>query len=177
MTNRRWCIPGLTLVEFLFATSVTAIVMLGVAGMFPSALRSVVVGGQQTKASALATEMAEAIRNDYFDFLVARYTGFDTRTPNLTVTCSTLVPPSTAFDSDYSKKKWLCNLVGTASQALGEGLPGAYGTIAVTCRNSDGTLNGTSPCPTSLLRVIVTVRLGRTGERSVSYTTYVARRD
>ncbi|MBI4537839.1 MAG: hypothetical protein HY712_07775 [candidate division NC10 bacterium] len=166
---------GLTLVEFLFAISVTAIVMLGVAGMFPSALRSVVVGGQQTKASALATQMAEAIRNDYFDFLISRYNGFDTR--NLTMNCGALAPPSTAFDSEYSKKKWTCDLLGTASQESGQGLPGAYGTIAVTCRNADGSLNSTSPCPTDLLRVVVTVRWDRTGERSAGYTTYVSRKE
>jgi Tfp pilus assembly protein PilV len=166
---------GLTLVEFLFAISVTAVVMLGVAAMFPSALRTVVVGGHQTKASALAMEMAEAIRNDYFPFLITRYNGFDTST--LTVNCATLVPPSTAYDTDYSKKKWRCDLVSTSDQSTGRGLPYGRGVVAVTCRNANDSPNTSSPCSTELQRVVVTVYWDRNGERSVSYTTYVARRD
>ena len=42
---------GLTLIEVLFALSVLAFALLGVAGMFPSAMRSVSVGGQMTKAT------------------------------------------------------------------------------------------------------------------------------
>jgi Tfp pilus assembly protein PilV len=175
MTTRGDGAPGLTLVEFLFATSVIAFVLLGVAGMFPSALRTVVVGGHQTKASALATQMVEAIRNDRFDFLMGTYGGFDTR--NLTVNCATLAPFSTTFDANYTKKKWTCDLAGTASQDSGQGLPDAYGTVAVTCRNSDGTLNSTTPCPTNLIRVVVTVFWGKNGERLVRYSTNVARRD
>ncbi len=178
---------GLTLVEFLFAISVTAIVMLGVAAMFPSALRTVVMGGHQTKASALAMEMAEAIRNDHFPFLISRYNGFDTR--NLTVDCGTLSPPREAspgppvvaavpFDLDYSKKKWKCDLVSTGDQSTGRGLPYGRGVVSVTCRNATDTGNVTSnPCSTDLQRVVVTVYWERNGERSVSYTTYVSRRD
>jgi Tfp pilus assembly protein PilV len=165
----------LTLVEFLFATSVIAFVMLGVAGMFPSALRTVVVGGHQTKASALATQMVEAIRNDRFDFLIGAYGGFDTR--GLTVNCATLAPFSTAFDANYTKKKWKCDLAGAASQDSGQGLPDAYGTVDVTCRDNNGNPVATTPCPTDLVRVVVTVFWGKNGERSVRYATNVARRD
>ncbi len=174
----RGATSGLTLVEFLFAISVTAIAMLGVAGMFPAALRSVVVGGQQSKASALAMKMAESIRNDYFAFLISRYNGFDTSTSSLTVDCATLVPPSTAYDTNYTKKKWKCDLVGSSTQSTGQGLPYGRGVVAVTCRNATDSGNVNSdPCSTDLQRVVVTVSWGRNGERSVNYTTYVARRD
>ncbi len=160
--------PGLTLIELLFAVSVTAITGLGVAGMFPAALRSVVSGGQVTKATVLAQAMADMIRNDPFDSLVSRYNGFDTR--NLTVTC----PVNLAgFDADYSKKKWKCDLLATEAQVTGQGLPSGYGTVSVACLNANGT-NGTCST-TDLRRVSVTVTWDRVGSRSVSLVTYVAR--
>lgn len=164
---------GLTLIEFLFATSVTAFVMLGVAGMFPSALRSVVVGGHTTKATALASEMVEAIRNDPFNLLLSRYNGFSTKSINKTV-CPTLLPP-TGYDPDYSKTKWACDLLADSAQTLGKGLPDGYGTISMTCRNGDLTLNNTNPCQGTLIRVVVTVYWERSSGRSVSYGTYISR--
>lgn len=161
---------GLTLVEFLFATTVMAMALLGVAGMFPSALRSVVSGGQVTKATVLAQAMADMIRNDPFDNLVSLYNGFDTRA--LSVTCP--VTPS-GFDASYNKKRWTCDLLATDAQVSGQGLPGGYGTVSVACLNANGTTNTTSPCPTDLRRVTVTVTWGATGSQSVSLVTYVAR--
>jgi prepilin-type N-terminal cleavage/methylation domain-containing protein len=85
--------PGLTLIEILFALSVLAVALLGVAGMFPSALRSVYAGGQTTKATTLAREMADMIRGDVFGDLVSRYDGFSTQ--GLSVVCPVpLRPPA-----------------------------------------------------------------------------------
>ena len=170
--RRRRCagLAGLTLIEFLFAISVTAITALGIAGMFPAALRSVVSGGQVTKATVLAQAMADAIRNDPFDTLVTRYNGFNTN--NLSVTCPLTV---TGYDPDFNKMKWKCDLVASEAQISGRGLPAAYGTIAVACLNANGTTNTTVPCPTDLRRMRVTVTWDRQGARSVSLVTYVAR--
>jgi Tfp pilus assembly protein PilV len=159
---------GLTLVEFLFATSIIAFVALGVAGMFPSALRSVVAGGQMTKATNLAQAMADMIRNDAFDSLISQYNSLDTRTVN--VAC-----PVTGVDMNDNKKKWTCDLLADTAQASGRGLPSAYGAVSIACLNPDGTFNTTSPCPTDLRRITVTVFWDRAGSRSVNVVTYAAR--
>jgi len=166
---------GLTLVEFLFATSVIAFVLLGVAGMFPTALRNVVVGGHTSKASALAMQMAEAIRNDQLELLIGRYNGFSTGSLS-NVNCLTLAPP-TSFDVNYIKKKWFCDLQSTGGEAGGRGLPYGTGVVSVTCRNPDGSANNSSPCSTGLVRVTVTVRWEKNLTRSLGYSFYVARRD
>ncbi len=164
---------GLTLIEFLFATSIVAFVALGVAGMFPAALRSVVIGGQMTKATSLAQEMIDILRTEAFDSLVTVYDGLDTR--SLSATCP-ITPPVTGFaDLDYNKKKWRCDLLADTAQLGGQGLPAAYGTVFVTCLNADGSVNGTTPCPTDLRRVTVTVAWDQLASRSVSLVTYVAR--
>ena len=177
MTERRaGGTPGLTLIEFLFATSIMAFVALGVAGMFPAALRSVVVGGQATKAAALAQQMADAIRDDArriegFDAIISTYNGVTTT--SVSSNCTT---------SQSALQKWRCDMTPTDAQSSGQGLPGGIGTIAVTCMNADGTVNGTSPCQTDLRRVTVSVTWGRApgvGEQdsrqTVSVVTNVAR--
>ncbi len=166
--KRRTGWAGLTLVELLFAISVTAMTGLGVAGMFPAAFRSVVSGGQVTKATILAQAMVDMIRNDPFDTLVSRYNGFDTR--GLTVACP--VAPG-GFDPAYNKKKWTCDLLATTAQSSGRGLPSGFGTVSVACLNADGT-SGT--CNSTDLRLVtVVVTWGSQGSRSVSLVSYVAR--
>jgi Tfp pilus assembly protein PilV len=166
--KRRTGRAGLTLVELLFAISVTAMTGLGVAGMFPAAFRSVVSGGQVTKATILAQAMVDMIRNDPFDTLVSRYHGFDSR--GLTVTCP--VAPS-GFDPAYNKKKWTCDLLASTAQSSGRGLPSGYGTVSVACLNADGTSGACSSTDLRLVTVVVT--WGGQGSRSVSLVTYVAR--
>ncbi len=165
-TGRRLGRAGLTLIEFLFAISITAFTGLGVAGMFPAALRSVVTGGQMTKATMLAQEMADMIRADTFAN-VSAYNSTDTR-PSLTC-------PTPASTDCTNKLKWKNDILATTAQSTGRGLPEGYGTVAVVCVNPDGTTNGTSPCPTDLRRVTVTVTWDRQGSRFVSLVTYVAR--
>lgn len=162
LRGARLAAAGLTLVEFLFAVSISAITGLGVAGMFPAALRSVVTGGQVTKATVLAQEMADMIRADTFSN-VSSYNGLDTQT-----TCtgtSTLCTNTT---------RWRNNILAADAQSTGQGLPSGRGTVGVVCVNADGTTNSTTPCPTDLRRVTVTVTWDREGSRSVTLVTYVA---
>ena len=178
---------GVTLIEFLFAVTITAFVGLGVASMFPAALRSVMRGGNLTKATALTREMAEMIRTEPFDALLTTpnagnnwtgYNSFDTR--NLTVTCppSTPVSGGTSYDPVYLKKKWTCDIVPDGTLATGKGLPGrlpvAYGTVTAVCLNPSGTINASSPCPTDIRRVTVTITWD-SGARSITLTTNVSR--
>lgn len=165
-TGRRLGRAGLTLVEFLFAVSVTAFAGLGVAGMFPAAFRSVVIGGQVTKATILAQEMADMIRADTF----GNVSNYDKTDTSKSITCGT--PPTTDCTN---KLKWKNDILATAAQSTGRGLSEGYGTVAVVCVNADGTTNATIPCPTDLRRVTVTVIWDRRGSRSVSLVTYVAR--
>jgi Tfp pilus assembly protein PilV len=174
---------GLTLIEFLFAVTITAFVGLGVASMFPAALRSVMRGGNLSKATALAREMTEMIRTEPFDALLTSpnagngwtgYNGFDTRV--LTVACPSSIPVSgsTSYDTAYLKKKWTCDIVPDGTLATGKGLPVAYGTVTAVCLNPDGTVNASVPCPTDIRRVTVTITWD-SGARSITLTSYVSR--
>ncbi|MFI5339971.1 MAG: hypothetical protein ACHQ7N_09050 [Candidatus Methylomirabilales bacterium] len=175
-------LTGLTLVEVLFAVSILAFALLGVAGMFPSAMQSVYAGGQTTKATMLAREMIDMIRADTFDSLVSRYDGFDTST--LTVTCPVTPPIPSSPALDYNKKKWTCDIAASGTRDTGQGLPGGRGTVSVACVN----FGNTSPfkesniaCPTpnptdnTTRKVTVTVTWGAQALRSVSLVTYVTR--
>ena len=191
--KRRAVAAGLTLVELLIATSIMAFVALGVAGMFPAAFRSVVVGGQVTKATVLAQEMVDMIRTEPFDKVYLTpsssngYAGyyfnpsgspsrFDTRnTGSLPATC-----PVPSTDSCANKMKWQSDLLADAAQTSGRGLPVAYGTVAVTCLNVVTTspytpTTGTCGISTNLLRITVTVFWDLNASRSVNLVTYVAR--
>lgn len=174
--------PGLTLVEVLFAVSILAFALLGVAGMFPSAMRSVQSGGETTKATMLAREMIDMIRTDMSYSLVSRYNNVDTSTLTLTCPATQTIPPATP-DPDYNKKKWTCDIAASGTRDTGQGLPGGRGTIAVTCV----AFNTTTPfteyniaCPApdpndnTTKKVTVTVTWGSQGSRSVSLVTYVA---
>jgi type IV pilus modification protein PilV len=172
--------PGLTLVEVLFAVSILAFALLGVAGMFPSAMRSVQGGGETTKAAILAREMIDMIRADSYAN-ISGYISLDTST--LTVTCpvTQTIPPATP-DPNYNKKKWKCDIAASGTRDTGQGLPGGRGTVTVACVN----FNTASPfketsiiCPVSppptgtTTKVTVTVTWGAQGSRSVSLVTYV----
>lgn len=161
---------GLTMVEFLIATSIVACAVLGVASMFPAALRTVIRGGETTKATMLVQAMADIIRSEPFDILVARYNNLNTQTLN--VSCpldeATVPPP---YD-DYTKKKWACDLLRTGAQDSGQGLPGAYGRVNVECVDGSGAVIA---CPSGLRRVTVSVFWGENPPQSVSVVSNVAR--
>lgn len=165
-TRGRLGLAGLTLVEFLFAVSVTAIAGLGVAGMFPAALRSVVTGGQVTKATVLAQEMVDMIRADSF----ANVYNYNNTDVTSTFTCSSSGTVCT------NRLKWKNDIQAADAQTTGQGLPDGKGTVSVACVNPDGT-NKTCSSSDDLRRVTVTVTWDREGSRSVSLVTYVARNE
>jgi len=168
---------GLTLVEVMFAVSILAFALLGVAGMFPSAMRSVQSGGESTKATVLAREIIDMIRADVFDSLVSRYNGFDTS--KLTVTCPVTPPTPSSPDSNYNKKKWKCDIAASGTRDTGQGLPGGRGTVTVTCVDFDTTSpfkeKSDSGCTKDTRKVTATVTWGAQGSRSVSLVTYVTK--
>jgi type II secretory pathway pseudopilin PulG len=191
--RRRTGKAGLTLIELLFAVSILAFVTLGVAGMFPAAYRSVLRGGQVTKAVQLAQSMADMIRMEPFDDLLTvptaanyykGFNGYDSRSHPPSVACPYPDPTQRfqpfspdGYDPGHNKKKWRCSLLSDAGDVSGQGLPGGYGTVAVACLNPDGTVNATNPCSTGLLRVSITVNWQSGPSRSVVVTTNVARHE
>ncbi len=180
--------PGLTLIEVVIAIAVMAVALLGVASMFPTALRSVMSGGHKSKGTMLVREMVEMIQVDAFDSLDSDYKGFSTGSlmPGLmenppTFTCPVKTPPTPgAFvGPEYNKRKWTCDMlpVGASSGSpdAGQGLPEGVGTIRVDCVDPNGTINSTVPCPSELRQVTVTVTWNSQGAQSVSLVTYVAK--
>lgn len=168
--------PGLTLVEVLFALSVLALALLGVAGMFPSAMRSVHAGGDTTKATMLTRAMLDMIRADTFDSLVSRYNGLDTGAS--TVTCPVSSPTLSTPDPDYNKKKWTCDIAASGTRDTGQGLPGGRGTVAVTCvgfTSSPFDEVNDPGCTKDIRKVSVTITWGAQGSRFVGLVTYVTR--
>jgi type IV pilus modification protein PilV len=167
---------GLTLIEVLFALSVLAFALLGVAGMFPSAMRSVQGGGETTKATILARGMIDMIRADAFTNVVS-YNNVDTGA--LTVTCPATLPTPSSPDANYNKKKWTCDIRASGTRDTGQGLPGGRGTVTVTCVgfNTASPFNEVNDpgCTKDTRKVTVTVTWGIQGSRSVSLVTYVAR--
>lgn len=138
--------------------------------MFPAAMRSVIAGGEMTKATMLAQGMTDIIRSEPFDVLGARYGHVDTGA--LTVSCpfdeASASPPS----SDATLGRWACDLRWAGSLESGRGLPGASGRVRVECVDASG---ATTACPSSLQRVTVTVSWGEVTSRSVSLVSHVAR--
>ncbi|MBI3989667.1 MAG: prepilin-type N-terminal cleavage/methylation domain-containing protein [candidate division NC10 bacterium] len=135
---------GLTLLEVLIASAVMAIAILALAGMFPSAYQNVKYGGEITRATALAQEMMEILRNESFGNL-ASYDGRSTGacgsgTDSVSTNC----------------RKWRDDITAV-------GLPSGSGTIAVVQETSDlrritVTVNWTE----------------RTGRKEAQLVTYVA---
>ena len=173
--------PGLTLVEVLFAVSVLAFVLLGVAGMFPSAMRSVQGGGETTKATMLAREMIDMIRADSYANVYPGYNSFDTSTLSVTCPATQTIPPATP-DPNYNKKKWTCDIAASGTRDTGQGLPGGRGTVTVACVNFNTaspfketsiTCPGSPPTTGTATKVTVTVTWGAQVSRSVSLVTYV----
>jgi hypothetical protein len=163
---------GLTLVEFLFAVSVSAVVLLGVAGMFPAGFKSVTAGGHVTKATAIAGLATEAIRLERFDDLLSRYNSFDTRNAVTGYACPVPVPATPAQHQDYLKMRLKCEVTPDGAT---RGLPEGSVRIGVTCLNANGSANASMPCPTDLRRITVTVTWGRNPERSIQLTSHASR--
>jgi type IV pilus assembly protein PilV len=166
---------GFTLVELLVAISVIAFATLGVASMFPTALSTVMTGGQRTKATMLALEMIDMIRGDSFDAIESRYNNLNTK--NLPGATCPAEAHGFSGPSDYlqnfNKLKWRCDLAPSAAAATGQGLPAGYGQVSVACEDASGAAGSCSS--TDVRRVIVTVYWGLVVSRSVSLATNVVR--
>jgi len=168
---------GLTLVEVIFALAIVGVAVLGIAGMFPAALRTLVAGGRETQATALARGMMDMLRSESVDRLGTApptgYNGFSTA--SISPTCP--VAPPGSPDPDYAKNRWACEVRGPGT--LGNvGLPGGVGTISVACL--DANLNAGTCSSTDLRRIAVTVSwqdaLGE-GTRAITLVTYAARQE
>ena len=71
-------VAGLTLPEVLLSAVIIAVAILGLVGLFPTALQNVQYGGHMSQASSLAQAMIEMIRTESFA-TVPSYDGLDTR--------------------------------------------------------------------------------------------------
>ncbi len=175
---------GLTLVEFLFAVSIIAIAALGVASMFPLAYKNVVEGGQATKATMLAREMMSMIRSYPFESLTESWwpqylwPNFDTRT-HWSVANAQCPPDPNNFSGErttrYFNVKWRCDLEATPGTGIGQGIPGAFGTVALACVDPATWTESVPWCSSDLVRVTVEVHWGENGAQMVSLVGYVSR--
>jgi prepilin-type N-terminal cleavage/methylation domain-containing protein len=117
---------GLTLVELLIAMGILSVGLIGVAAIFPAAHQHMGVGGDLTKATALAQQMIERLRDEQLQRL-PRYHQADTRqgssfpTDNLNE-----LPP---FHGGSSLQRWRGDI---ASAALGRDPVQSWGRIEVT---------------------------------------------
>lgn len=139
---------GLTLVELLIAASILATALLGVAGMFPSAYQNVKYGGRISRATALAQEMMEILRDESFTTL-ASYNTLDTGS------CGSGTDPIAT-----NCRKWRDDMNGG-------GLPSGSGSVAVCVAACTST--------NDLAEITVTVSWSeRTGAKTVQLVTYAA---
>jgi len=155
---------GLTVAEILIAASVLVVALLGMAGMFPSAYRAVLYGGQMTKATALAQAIMELVRSEPVAY-VPRYHGVDTSDSSTFPSDDLgLSPP---FRGGTHVQRWESDIALALDQ--GKGLPSGFGTISVVDHET-GLAIGGSPPLTLLMRVIVTVGWSETtGRKTVSF--------
>lgn len=150
---------GLTLVEVLIATAIVSVAMLGIVGMFPVAHQQLRMGSDVTKATALAQQMVEVLRDESFA-AVPRYDAADTREP-------AAFPPddpagTPPFRGGSLLRRWQQAI--TAAPELG-GLYQGWGQIEAASLDR------------GLLSVTVTVGWSATPtDRTVQLTTYLGQR-
>ena len=143
---------GLSLPEVLLATVIIMVAILGVVGLFPTALQNIQYGGHMSQASSLTQAMIEMIRTEPFG-TVFRYDNLDTRNG----------PPGGLPASVLAHFTQWTNNIAPANPA--GALPQGRGTIAV----------ATVPGSPDLLRVTVTVTWQERGSQTITFVTYVAR--
>lgn len=150
---------GLTLVEVLIATAIVSVAMLGIVGMFPVAHQQLRLGSDVTKATVLAQQMVEVLRDESFA-AVPRYDAADTRAP-------AAFPPddpagTPPFRGGSLLRRWQQAI--TAAPELG-GLYRGWGQIEAASLDR------------GLLSVTVTVGWSATPtDRTVQLTTYLGQR-
>jgi len=117
---------GLTLVEVVIAMAIISVAMMGVVGMFPVAHQHLRVGGDLTKATALAQRMIELLRDERLQTL-PRYHQTDTRqTGSLPTDDLDETPP---FNGGSSFQRWRDDI---ASAAIGGDTHQGWGRIEIT---------------------------------------------
>jgi prepilin-type N-terminal cleavage/methylation domain-containing protein len=117
---------GLTLVELLIAMAILSVALIGVVAMFPVAHQHVRIGGDVTKATALAQQMVERLRGERLQRL-PRYHQADTREGSSFPTDDlNEIPP---FYGASSFQRWREEI---ASAALGGDAAESWGRIEAT---------------------------------------------
>ena len=155
MKNLSRDMAGLTLPEVLLATVIITVAILGVVGLFPTALQNVQYGGHMSQASSLTQAMIEMIRTEPFG-TVFRYDNLDTRNE----------PPSGLPASVLAHFTQWTNNIAPASPS--GALPQGWGTVQI----QEDALG----LP-DLKQVTVTVGWEERGGQIVTFVTYVARHD
>ncbi len=146
---------GLSLPEVLLATVIIMVAILGVVGLFPTALQNIQYGGHMSQASSLTQAMIEMIRTEPFG-TVFRYDNLDTRNE----------PPSGLPASVLAHFTQWTNNIAPASPS--GALPQGWGTVQI----QEDALG----LP-DLKQVTVTVGWEERGGQIVTFVTYVARHD
>ncbi len=146
---------GLTLPEVLLATVIIMIAILGIVGLFPTALQNIQYGGHMSQASSLAQAMVEMIRTEPFA-TVTSYDDLDTRNE----------PPGGLSASVLTHFTQWTNNIAPASP-IGA-LPQGWGTVQI----QEDALG----LP-DLKQVTVTVGWQERGGQIITFVTYVARHD
>ncbi len=166
---------GFSTIEVLVGTTILAVSLVGLASTLPTAERSVHLGGQNSKATALAQQMLENIRNDPFSQLMlykgTTGQGVDTRRPEYfpTDNPSPPVPGNPGnFTGGSNLARWQNDTALVFAQ--GSGITGGYGTVLVESVATDP-VTGNS----TLDKVTVTVSWTESGNaRSLTLTTLVS---
>lgn len=165
---------GFSTLEVLVATTLLMVSLLGLASTLPTADRNVHLGGQNTKATALAQQMLEDIRNDPFSQLIlyngVNGQGVDTRkSSNFPVdNPSPPIPGNPGnFQGGSNLTRWTNDIA--LFLASGSGITGGYGTVFVQSVAQDGTGNSI------LDKVTVTVFWSESGVgRSIQLSSLVS---
>ncbi len=175
MRNPLRGMAGLSLPEVLLATVIIMVAILGVVGLFPTALQNIQYGGHMSQASSLTQAMIEMIRTEPFA-TVPSYDGLDTRN----------APPGGLSASVLTHFTQWTNNIAPANPA--GTLPQGWGTVQVQslCRTTGGSLDvcqkdggqgdDALPLP-DLVQVTITVRWQERGNQTIRFVTYVARHD
>ncbi len=143
---------GFTLPEVLLSAVIIMVAVLGLVGLFPTALQNVRYGGHMSQASSLAQEMIELIRTQPFA-TVSSYNNLDTRNAP-----PPLPPAVLAHFTRWTNDIAPVNPAGA--------LPQGWGTVQV-AENALGLAD--------LKEVTVTVGWRESGNQTITIVTYVAR--
>jgi prepilin-type N-terminal cleavage/methylation domain-containing protein len=143
---------GFTIPEVLLASVIISVAVLGIVGLFPTALQNVQYGGHMSQASSLAQEMIEMIRTRPFAD-VSLYHGLDTQQAT---------PAGLPQPVKDHLDLWRNDVAPANPRG---GLPQGRGTVSATA----------VPGLPDLLEVTVTVSWQERGNQTVTIVTYVAR--